>query len=340
MRLNQGLAVDTLPPPFLPSVSVNTQMLLRKARLTLPAIIVLVLLRVAIGWHFFQEGATKVRDGNFSSTPFLAAAKGPFEKQFHSMIPDYDGSMRMDAKKMEEICKAFADRATKEFNFDEAQGNAVADILKEFAAKRKGTYDEWKQQIEQYNQGIERMKKLEGDAARSGVESLRKQRDTVESEWKTLGRPVLLEIDQTVRELEERINAVATDEQAAPDPKKPAKNADGKPIRKRLEFKYPGEGEITVRQVDRIIPIFDMAVGILLIVGLLTPLAGLAAGLFLASVVASQFPGYPGTQPTYYQAIEMLACFVVAFADAGRYAGLDFLPWSFWNRNAKAPAKP
>jgi uncharacterized membrane protein YphA (DoxX/SURF4 family) len=311
-------------------------MLFRKARLTVPAIIFLVLLRVVIGYHFLQEGVSKVREGNFSSTPFLAAAKGPFAKQFHAMIPDYDGANRTDPKKMDELCKDYSDRAAAEFRLDESQKNAVADMLKEFSAKRKGTYDEWKTQIEQYTQGIERIKALESDRSRTGVESLRKQRDTVESEWKTLGRPVLVEIDQNIRELEDRINAIATDEQAAPDPKKPAKDAEGKPIRKRIDFKYPGEGEITVRQVDRIIPIFDMVVGILLIIGLLTPLAGLAAGLFLVSVVASQFPGYPGAQPTYYQAIEMLACFFVAFADAGRYAGLDFLPWSFWNRNAKA----
>ncbi|MFN9433373.1 MAG: hypothetical protein ACK6DC_00360 [Planctomycetota bacterium] len=315
-------------------------MLFRKARLTVPAILFLVLLRVAIVWLFFQEGATKVRDGNFSSTPFLAAAKGPFAKEFHAMIPDYDGAMRMDPKAMEDLCKSFVERAAKEFGFDEAQNNSASDIVKELTAKRKGTYDEWKPQIEQYTQGIERIKALEGDAARSGVDSLRKQRDSVESEWKTLGRPVLAEIDQNIRELEERVNAIATDEQASPDPKKPAKDSEGKPIRKRVEFKYPGEGELTVRQVDRIIPIFDMVVGILLLVGLLTPLAGIAAGVFLASVVASQFPGYPGTQPTYYQAIEMLACFVVAFADAGRYAGLDFLPWSFWNRNAEASSNP
>jgi hypothetical protein len=34
----------------------------------------------------------------------------------------------------------------------------------------------------------------------------------------------------------------------------------------------------------------------------------------------------------------MLGCFVVAFADAGRYAGLDFIPWSFWNRKSTVPA--
>lgn len=313
-------------------------MLFRKARLSLPAILVLVLLRLAIGWHFFQEGATKVREGNFSSTPFLAAAKGPFADRFHAMIPDHDGSIRTDAKRMEEVCVSFAEEAEQVFGFDETQKNAVKDVLKEFAAKRKAIYDEWKPQLEEFEKGIERLSKLKDDAARDKVESLRKQRDEIESKWRALGKPILTEIDHTVSELETRINAIATDDQAAPDPKKPAKDADGNPIRKVVEFKYPGEGPVTVRQVDRIIPIFDMVVGILLLVGLLTPVAALAAGLFLASVVASQFPGFPGTQPTYYQTIEMLACFVVGFADAGRYAGLDFIPWSFWNRNAKLPA--
>jgi len=35
-------------------------MLFKKAKLTLPAIVFLVLLRLAIGWHFFQEGAGAV----------------------------------------------------------------------------------------------------------------------------------------------------------------------------------------------------------------------------------------------------------------------------------------
>jgi len=73
-------------------------------------------------------------------------------------------------------------------------------------------------------------------------------------------------------------------------------------------------------------------------VGLLTPLAGWAAALFLLGVVLSQMPGYPGTTPTYFQAIEALACVVVATTDSGRYAGLDFIPWSIWNRGKAAPA--
>ncbi len=334
-------------------------MLLRKARLTLPAIIMLVLLRLAIGWHFFQEGAAKVREGGFSSIGFLSAAKGPFAEQFHSMIPDYDGAIRTDPEAMNAACQAFAQKAANEFKFSEEQKRATDDLLKETSKDLAEIYyiapnkppgeREFKSTIDEYRKSLERVHKNTTDPVRTNVISLRKQRDEIESKWRALGKPFLSEIDFTVKELERRVNEIPTDEQAAPDPKKPAKQADGSPIRRFVAFKYPGppfaalmylgEGPLDVQTVDKIIPIFDMVVGILLVVGLLTPLAALAAGLFLASVVATQMPGYYGSQPTYYQAIEMFACFVLAATDAGRYAGIDYLPWSFWNRNAKVSAR-
>ena len=158
------------------------------------------------------------------------------------------------------------------------------------------------------------------DPKRSGVESLRKQRDEVETKWRGLVKPVLGDIDKIGKSLELNAVRLATAEQL---------NAAGE-----VAFIAPGAGPVSVSFVDSFIPIFDMSVGILLIIGLLTPLAGVAAGLFLASVVLTQFPGYPGTLPTYYQAIEMVACFTLAFTDSGRFAGLDFIPWSFWNRGA------
>lgn len=313
-------------------------MLLKKANLTLPAILFLVLLRLAIGWHFYKEGVAKV-DDKFSSTPFLAAAKGPFASHFLSMIPDHDGMIRIDAKKMSDACESYGEKIKTEFGLNEEQCKEVDAVLAEFKAKRKETYDEWKSQIEEYKNGFERIAKLQSDASRSKVESLRRQVDDIEGKWKALGKPILSEIDSTLPEMIERLNAIATDEQANPKPEKPlTKDPKAVPVRKRVEFKFEGEGAISVKLVDKIIPYFDMSIGILLILGLLTPLAGIAAGLFLASVVVSQFPGFPGTTPTYYQAIEMLGCFVLAFADAGRYAGLDFIPWSFWNRSPKLPA--
>jgi hypothetical protein len=53
-----------------------------------------VLLRLAVGWHFFKEGAAKM-DGGFSSTSFLDSAKGPFSGSFQAMLWDTDGKIRL-----------------------------------------------------------------------------------------------------------------------------------------------------------------------------------------------------------------------------------------------------
>jgi hypothetical protein len=55
----------------------------------------LVLLRVAVGWHFFYEGWWKLKSGGaFSSTPYLMAATGPLDYVFHWMVDDMDGTKK------------------------------------------------------------------------------------------------------------------------------------------------------------------------------------------------------------------------------------------------------
>lgn len=295
-------------------------MLLRKANLGVLAIIALVALRIAIGWHFFMEGTDKVQKGGFSSTGFLAAAKGPFAKSFQAMIPDFDGAARLDEKTMKSVYDEYVTAASELFKFSEEQTNDAKKVAEQQRKELVEIYKDYKPQIDEYLKGVNRVASNEKDEMRSKVASMRKQRDEIESKWRALARPILSEIDRVNADFEEKINSIATDSQRGKENKFAA-------------FKLPGTGPIDVRTIDKVIPIFDMCVGILLIVGLLTPLAGLAAGIFLASVVLTQFPGAHGSQPTYYQAIEMVGCFLVAFADAGRYAGLDYLPWSFWNRN-------
>jgi uncharacterized membrane protein YphA (DoxX/SURF4 family) len=297
-------------------------MLLRKAHLGIPAILALVALRVVIGWHFFMEGTDKVQKGSFSSTGFLSAAKGPLAKTFQSMVPDFDGAIRLDEKKLKESYDAFVAEAGKLYDFTEEQTAKSKAILASTFKLLQEVHKEWKPQIEEYNDGIARVASLETDEMRSQVPSMRKQREDIETKWRALVKPVLSEIDKISQNLEADINALATESQVGKD-------------KLFASFQLPSSSPVDVRIIDKVIPIFDMCVGILLIVGLLTPLAALAAGVFLASVVLTQFPGWYGSQPTYYQAIEMVACFFLAFSDAGRYAGIDFLPWSFWNRNRK-----
>ncbi|MCE3018458.1 MAG: DoxX family protein [Pirellula sp.] len=350
-------------------------MLLRKARLSFIAIIALVALRFVIGFHFYMEGSAKVKDGNFSSAGFLAAAKGPLADKFHSLIPDYDGLFRLPElrefmmepkaeekvseekamvdkspdetskkkadekparkeplvnekldknkvfayKRLFEYIDSFAGQTSALYGFTEEQKKASEMVTTEGKERLNAVVEEWGNDISKYLKGFERVTKNNVDEMRNNVTGMRKQKDSIESEWKALARAPLADIDRILWDIEKGVNALATPSQVGKD-------------KSYAKLRMPDAGPIDVRLVDKYLPIFDMTVGILLMLGLLTPVAALAAGIFLASVVLTQFPGYPGSQPTYYQAIEMIACFVLAFADAGRYAGLDFLPWSFWNR--------
>ena len=297
-------------------------MLLRNARLTVPAILALVLLRLVIGWHFFMEGTDKVKNGGFSSVGFLSSAKGPFAKKFQSMIPDFDGETRLDESAMKSVYEGFAAQAGELYKITEEQKSEAESVTEKFRKKLKAIYRESKAAIDEYKNGTDRVAQLQNDPMRDKVAGMSRQRDDIESKWRALARPILYDVDKITADFENEINLIATDAQRGKD-------------KLSASLKYPNAPPIDVKLIDKIIPIFDMSVGILLIIGLLTPLAGIAAGLFLASVVLTQFPGSHGSVPTYYQAIEMAGCFFLAFADAGRYAGLDFLPWSFWNRNRK-----
>lgn len=57
--------------------------------------ICLAALRIAIGFHFFDQGHQKFQEGGFDSTYFLQAADGPFAPLYHNALPDYDGKIRL-----------------------------------------------------------------------------------------------------------------------------------------------------------------------------------------------------------------------------------------------------
>ena len=59
----------------------------------------LVVLRLALGWHFLYEGVWKLthRDAFVAETEgFLASARGPAAKFFYRMVPDIDGHRRLE----------------------------------------------------------------------------------------------------------------------------------------------------------------------------------------------------------------------------------------------------
>ncbi len=60
-------------------------------------VLLLVALRLTIGWHFLYEGVWKINHADkFSARPFLTMAKGPAAPLFYAMVDDIDGRERLE----------------------------------------------------------------------------------------------------------------------------------------------------------------------------------------------------------------------------------------------------
>lgn len=296
------------------------------ARLSIFGILAIVVLRVTIGWHFYMEGVAKVRGNDFSSVGFLNGAQGPLADKYQQLIWDHDGRLRLNQEQLNELFSQAADQSAAHFGLTDDQRKNLERVKSQYIDKLNEVYAESDEEIFKYARSVERMATMENSKMWNEVSSLRGQKEKIASDRMAGVRSALASIDAIWRQYEGRLNSIATATQQ--------QNAG------YFYFSRPGEGLLSTSVVDKIIPIFDMSVGILLIIGLLTPLAAWAGAIFLISVILSQMPGFPGTQPTYFQAVECIALIVLATSDAGRFAGLDFLPWSWWQKKkaVKAPA--
>lgn len=294
------------------------------ARLSIFGIVAIVLLRFGVGYHFYMEGSTKVRGGDFHSEGFLKGAEGPLASQFHAMIWDYNGTIRLDRDGLKKRFNQAAAQAKEHFKLTDQQSKPLDKLRVTFLEKLDETFAEGYEDIEKYWINARRLEAASDDKVWRQVSSLNGQMRKIEKDSRTAVADTLATVDGIWDQYERRLNGVANAEQF---------KAAGP-----FHFRRPGEGALNTRVVDTIIPIFDMCIGILLMIGLLTPLASLLGALFLLSVVFSQMPGYPDTAPTYFQAVECLALLTLMATDAGRYAGLDFIPWAWWHRKPRTVA--
>ena len=139
---------------------------------------------------------------------------------------------------------------------------------------------------------------------RGQVDKIEKDRNKEMTKWKG-------ELAAIWDSLEAQINAIAVDKQA--------RESGALPLHRPFAQKNSRHALI-----NKVIPWFDLTVGVLLILGLFTRWASLAAAGFLLSVLFTQPFWIPGTVPTYYQGIEMVACLVLFAVHAGRFGGLDY----------------
>lgn len=294
------------------------------ARFGLATIVVLVALRLAIGWHFFQEGSSKLSSGKFSSVGFLQSAKGPLAPLYHGRIWDADGLHRLSLDSTLDSWNQFRQRLINHYGFAEDQAKKADQVFKYREGQLRWFFEENAEDLQQYRLGLERRDRNRADAARREVPSLRGQAEQIEAELVKKRGPWLADLDKLWKGYEADLNAIATGPQLN---------------RGYFALPKPGRRMLDSEAVNKIIPYFDLLIGIALLLGLLTRVASVAAAGFLASVVASQWPGAEGAAPVYFQSVEMLALLLLAAAGAGRFAGLDFFLGFFYKNCCKRKPK-
>lgn len=391
-----------------------------RTNIGLVTIVVLVALRVGIGWHFYKEGTNKLKDGDFDAAPVVRQAKGEFAPYYKNMAPDDDAMMQFVRDHYNsEMDTIDADKAVKEsvnqwwlhrervgdyYQFGDQplqqrlkdQRSAIKKELEQLRKPRDESYgrierkraleaipaderseeeqatlaaltasypadvdayeaanqkflslEEQYKQLErdvltvryqheladeiirhwgpelvahleaheaefvEYFKAVERRDRYQEDASRREVESLDGQLAKIEAEVKKQRGPLVAPLKIMWESVGNDLNSLAIQEQ---------RDAAGLPP----EIPKPTDVSWQIEVANNVVPWFDTIVGVLLVLGLFTRLAAIAAALLLLSVVSMQLPWADGAVPTYYQWVELLALLAVAATGAGRFAGLDF----------------
>ncbi len=273
----------------------------------------LLLLRLAVGWHFFQEGSKKLTNSDFSATPFLQEATGPFAKSYHNLVQDRLGQVRLDSNARIERWRAFGKSFSVVAKLDEAGQKGAADALDRHEKQLADYFRTRAADLEELKSDISRLEAYDHDP-RSIPEFEKGWRKKRWRETQTDLAGWYKDLKLMDSSLEHSLMALAPAD---------AKNLPHLP--RVAEGKTWVEGSVAWT---------DLLVGALLLLGLFVPMVSLIGAAFLLSVMATQPYWVPDATLTYafYQAVEIAALLVLAATSAGRIAGLDYFLATFWKQ--------
>ena len=146
----------------------------------------LLILRLTVGYHFFKEGTSKLKQyKGFDASGFLSSAKGPFASQFHAMVDDFDGKERLsvtvdhsqtgigsivfDTQPTEDLWQEFRDRADGAYRFGDTK------LVEKLQAKRATLAEEIKAFREKGDAGKARELEIERSEAETDIIQIRSQ---------------------------------------------------------------------------------------------------------------------------------------------------------------------
>jgi uncharacterized membrane protein YphA (DoxX/SURF4 family) len=160
---------------------------MRHFRIGLLAVLMLVLLRITIGWHFLHEGIWKLQNPSFSAEGFLRQSRGPLKDKFTALIPDYDGFERLDSTQTRTQWIEFRDKLADAFHFSEIQKERAAKAFNRYEARYTTYLDENQEDIARYIDGIRKLREKRGEPLHgivAGTELPEKESDEAADEAK------------------------------------------------------------------------------------------------------------------------------------------------------------
>ncbi len=309
-----------------------------KVSISLLAVVMLVILRVTIGWHFLYEGVWKITNP-FSAEPFLTQAKGPLAQVFYAMVPDIDGRQRLqigtDAKGQEVIrgdsyidaWQAMKDRVVGQYGLNADQTARANELL---ARYKKAAEEYLAENLDDIKVHFRKLALFESrKAAEANGPAHQKQRIWEEQQKLRAEVNVWLdELDTMGEDFRLALWDLLDDQQKQKGPiLGPVCTTESLPVNLPLV-------STRTELLNFAVTYGLTAIGLCLMAGFFTRLAALGGAAFLTFVVLSQFPWptvYPHAPEVVGHAlmvdknfVELVALLALAALPVGRWAGLDW----------------
>jgi uncharacterized membrane protein YphA (DoxX/SURF4 family) len=314
------------------------------------AVVMLVILRVTIGWHFLYEGVWKIANADkFSATALMSTAKGPAAPLFLAMVPDIDGRQRLELKEVK-------DEKGKEFVTSEAYANAwtalhqdlvdtgelsqeqatqAAALLKLYDESLRLYLTENREDIKGYLGSLDRFEARKS-AGTNGAEHEKKRIYDEQQKLRSEVNGWLSDLDTMGENFRLALCDLLDDDQRSLGPTRaPVSEADALPVALPLV-------KTKTQFFDLAITYGLAAIGLCLMVGFCTRLAALGGVAFLVSVLLVQPPWptiFPHAPSVVGHAlivdknfVEMIALLTLAATAVGRWGGLDFFVYHWLGR--------
>ena len=158
------------------------------------ATLLIVALRMAIGWHFFSAGAAKINTAGFRSSYFLDQAVGPFAKYFRELSPDPYGSQGLLMEDRRAAADSLAKTLLDRVGASDERQEAVDTIKQEYLKQLKYYEDANGEDIEQHLNEVERYFKAESDSNVNDVPFGKAWLQQKRAELKSAARPWISEL--------------------------------------------------------------------------------------------------------------------------------------------------